>query len=172
MAGHSPCILKLINAPDDMRFSCAIFIPALDGDISYIHAGRFYCIGVAVIRRYLHTVGWLRLLTPSVWRLRGNLSMVSGFEWDGKTYGKDSEEVVHASRMLHRELNNGIDDRMMEIGMKKSDLTRSIGADAPMTYRALDEKMNITFTTVVRLAKAIGCEVHITLTPIDSHDGK
>ena len=98
--------------------------------------------------------------------------MVSGFEWDGKTYGKDSEEVVHASRMLHRELNNGIDDRMMEIGMKKSDLTRSIGADAPMTYRALDEKMNITFTTVVRLAKAIGCEAHITLTPIDSPNEK
>lgn len=56
MAGHSPCILKLINAPDDMRFSCAIFIPALDVGISYIHSGRFYCIGVAAIGRYLRTV--------------------------------------------------------------------------------------------------------------------
>lgn len=155
-----------------MRFSCAIFIPVLDGDAACVTSKLFYCMGVAVIGRYLVIVINRRLLTPSVWRLRGNLSMVSGFEWDGKTYGKNSEEIVHASRMLHRELNNGIDDRMMEIGMKKSDLTRSIGADAPMTYRALDEKMNITFTTVVRLAKAIGCEAHITLTPIDSPDGK
>ena len=155
-----------------MCFSCAIFIPVLDGDDACVPSKLFYCMGVAVIGRYLVIVVNRRLLTPSVWRLRGNLSMVSGFEWDGKTYGKDSEEVVHASRMLHRELNNGIDNRMMEIGMKKSDLTRSIGADAPMTYRALDEKMNITFTTVVRLAKAIGCEAHITLTPIDSPDGK
>lgn len=92
--------------------------------------------------------------------------MVDEFEWDGKTYEKDSEEVVNAARLLHRELNTKIDDRMDEIGMKKSDLTRSIGADAPMTYRALNEKRNITFTTVVRLAKAIGCDVHIALTPI------
>lgn len=98
--------------------------------------------------------------------------MVDEFEWDGKTYEKDSEEVVLAARMLHRELNNEIDDRMDDIGMKKSDLTRSIGADAPMTYRALNERRNITFTTVVRLAKAIGCEAHITLTPINSKKGR
>ncbi len=104
-------------------------------------------------------------LTPSIWRLRGTLLMVEEFEWDGKTYEKDDEDVVQAARMLHRELNMKIDDRMDEIGMKKSDLTRSIGADAPMTYRALNERRNITFTTVVRLAKAIGCDVHITLTP-------
>ena len=78
-------------------------------------------------------------------------------------FTKDHEKVVACEQTAHQEYVDQILKEMEKQNLNKNRLTHMIGAEAPMTYRMLDTKENITLNTMIRYANALGKTVRIQL---------
>ena len=70
-------------------------------------------------------------------------------------YTKDNKEIVAAERKFKQDFIDAVEKRMKEKGFNRAALGVLIGADAPMVYRMLDPKANVSVNTIIRAAYAL-----------------